>query len=276
MENIAQFAGQTAITSLYHYQDFDLKSDQHHLDRLVDILKHNRVYCSNPADFNDPWDCRPYFDPDLLDDPTHWRATAEYLIANKRGPNGPTDDLLRTNLAFLKRMIHEFSARQCSDILRRWAVYCLSVYPDIALMWSHYSRNHTGVCLEFAVKDTIFRGAQRVVYSEDYPPLLLHQPESYIKMLRFKSDAWRYEHEFRLICSRSTGINPLVLDGNYISFEPSALRSITLGCRATGESIQEITRCVRTYSPRIVIRQAKQSLNKYALVIDDYGAGATA
>ena len=144
MEDPIRVAGQTGLASLFHYQDFqpDL-----HTDRVADILRNHRIYCSNPADFNDPWDCKPYFDPALLDDPANRSATAESLIATHiPSRNDETiNRRLRTDPSFLKKAIHEFSERQAEFITTRWGVYCLSPDPSLTLMWSHYSRNHSGI-----------------------------------------------------------------------------------------------------------------------------------
>jgi hypothetical protein len=80
-----RFAGQLSVPRLYHYQDFDLTSSADHTARLVDILQEHRIWCSNPAHFNDPWDCKPYFDPALLDSSETCRAAAEALIATRKG-----------------------------------------------------------------------------------------------------------------------------------------------------------------------------------------------
>ncbi len=41
-------------------------------------------------------------------------------------------------------------------------------------MWSHYSRNHSGICLEFTASNSKFVAAQRVDYQKEYPALLFH------------------------------------------------------------------------------------------------------
>src|SRR5262249_36766616 len=148
----------------------------------------HRIYCSNPADFNDPWDCKPYFDPSLLDDPVNQAATAESLIATQRGgPQGdPIDHALRTNLPFLKKAMHQFSEGQAKFIPTRWGVYCVSPDPCLTLMWSHYSRNHKGICLEFRT-DSKFFGALKVEYGKEYPPLLLHHRDVGLQMVLSKS-----------------------------------------------------------------------------------------
>jgi Protein of unknown function (DUF2971) len=260
---------QAGFKSLYHYQDFQPAL---HADRLIDIFRYHRIYCSNPADFNDPWDCKPYFDPDLLDDPAHRAATAEAFIANRRGgPQGDrADQLLRTNPVVLKKLLQQFSEEQVHFITTRWGVYCLTPDPCFTLMWSHYSRNHRGICLEFGTEHSKFSGAWKVRYQKEYPALLLYDPASYMQMLLIKSDVWAYEEEFRLICPRFTDVkeHPLMMDGNYLSIGANDLKSIIVGCQADDETITAIKTLVGEHAPTVQVRQARRAPNKYRLVID--------
>ncbi|MGA3029053.1 MAG: DUF2971 domain-containing protein [Bryobacteraceae bacterium] len=196
MDDSIRIAGQAGISSLYHYQDFhaDRLVD---VERLVDVLENHRVYCSDPADFNDPWDCKPYFDPALLDDPANRLATAESFITTQRGgPKGDRmDELLRTSPTIVKGLVRRFSEDQPDFVRNRWRLYCLSPDPCLTLMWSHYSRNHKAICLEFGVPGSKFACAQKVRYRKEYPPLLVHDLTSYSDMLITKSDVWTYEQE---------------------------------------------------------------------------------
>jgi hypothetical protein len=137
-------------------------------------------------------------------------------------------------------------------------------------MWSHYSRDHRGICLEFALDKSKFRGAKKVLYQKEYPPLLLHEPESRLKMLLIKSDVWAYEQEFRLICPRFTDVkdHPLMMDGNYLLIGPNDLRSIILGCQADDETMRTVKMLAKEHAPTVAVRKAKRAPNKYRLVIE--------
>ena len=262
-------AAEAAIGSLYHYQDFQPGL---HADHLADILKNRRIYCSNPADFNDPWDCKPYFDPALMDDPANQEGTAESFIATQLpGPNANKyENLLRSDVPFLKRAVHQFSEKQIEFIPTRWGIYCVSPEPDITLMWSHYSRNHKGICLEFGTESK-FQGAVEVQYQKEYPKLLLHETESHIRMLLTKSDVWSYEKEFRLVCSRTTTRknHPLLMVGNFLPLTPNDLKSIILGCQADKQTMETVRTLVTEHAPSVLIRHAKRAPNKYRLIIED-------
>jgi hypothetical protein len=273
MDSFQRSSGQLNIPSLYHYQDFDLNSNDGHVERLTDILTNHRIWCSNPANFNDPWDGKPYFDPALLDEPAARAATAEALIATRTG--GPElnhiDDRLRSDPAYLKATVHQFSIEMTRFIPSQWGVYCLSPNPRLTLMWSHYARNHTGIALEFTVLDTKFQGALQVNYRKEYPPLLIHDPDIGIKMLVVKSYDWKYEEEFRLICPRVTEVKEsvLIMDGNHLSIGPTDLTSIILGCQVTDQAAVSIQDLVRQHAPHVKVRQARRALDKYHLVIGD-------
>jgi hypothetical protein len=266
-------AGQLGLNRLYHYQDFNLKSSDDHAGWLIDILRNHRIWVSNPATFNDPWDCKPYFDPAFLDDPLTRAATAEALISTRTG--GPeldhVDDRLRNDTEFLKEAIHGFSGQLLTFIASRWGVYCLSPDPCLTLMWSHYARDHKGICLEFAVPNTKFSIALQVCYQKEYPRLLLHDRDSRINMLLVKSDDWAYEREFRLICPRFTDVraSPLIMDGNYLQLGPNDLASIILGCQIEDDAMVKIKELVKEYAASVKVRQVRRALNRYQLVIED-------
>jgi hypothetical protein len=272
VETSAQ-AGNLGLQSLYHYQDFNLNSSDDHVGRLTDILKHHRIWCSDPAKLNDPWDCKPYFDPARLYDPQTRAATAEARISTRTGgvELKPVDEKLR-DPGFLREKIRQISRALPSLISFRWGIYCLSPYPSLTLMWSHYARDHKGICLEFAVPNTKFQGAFKVQYQNAYPALFLGDPESPVKMLLVKSDVWAYEQEFRLIC-RKKGLldrdlrSPLILDGNYLQIGPNDLLSIIMGCQIGAKARKTIRKLVKEHAPSVKVRQALRSMNKYRLVI---------
>lgn len=278
MNSPAPFAGPLCIPRLYHYQDF--QPNHEHADRLADILMNHRVYCSNPANFNDPWDGKPYFDPHLLDDPTNRALTTEFLIANQRADrqSDSDDHLLRTDLALLKHGMQLFSRHLVDFVSERWGVYCLSPISTSTLMWSHYARDHKGICLEFGVSGSKFMVARQVQYSAEYPALVLGDPDLHRKLLAIKSDDWQYEQEFRMLGVRWADMPnpPLLMEGNYLPINPNDLTAIILGCQADPATISAIIALIKEHAPRVAVKQAKRALNKYQLIIEDLGAAATA
>lgn len=93
------------------------------------------------------------------------------------------------------------------------------------LMWSHYADGHKGFCIEYDFeKDTeIYESALllpvvysrervkfpwNVVYAEDKEAPAIKREAAYAKLrtLLIKDDIWEYEHEWRLIVMRKSGI----------------------------------------------------------------------
>ena len=261
MEKQIRTAGIVGVETLYHYQPFDA-------DRLADLLTNHRVFCSNPANFNDPWDCKPFFDLDVVDDPAMHQIIAEDFIRNQEGgPHGdPMDEQLRRDPNVAKMFLKRFNDKFCKDFVpSRWAVYCLGKRSDSALMWSHYSRNHTGICLEFTVPGTKFANAWEVEYQEEYPAFIFALSDP-VRLLIVKSDVWAYEEEFRLVCPYNTNLPdyPLLLDGSYLPIGPLALKSVIVGCQADHEAIEKL---ISEHAPTLPIRRAFRSPNKYRLEI---------
>jgi hypothetical protein len=67
-------ARKAGLDRLYHYQKF-------HPEHLSHLLLNQRVRCSDPTTLNDPWDCRPWFDPDAMDDPEVTEQFIQYIFA---------------------------------------------------------------------------------------------------------------------------------------------------------------------------------------------------
>jgi hypothetical protein len=270
------FAGQDNVPFLYRYYDFQLTNTRpdkpSDTDILADILTNHRIYCSNPLNFNDPWDCKPCIDIDSLDDPRIQSATAESLIATQKGgfKADATDIRFLTDLDFLKDRVKDFNKFHVPSIASRWAFCCLSSDPLSIRMWSHYSNHHKGICLEFATKDTIFRGAMKVKYRKEYPPLKLSDESLRNQFLLIKSDVWCYEKEYRLICPVSSDVtqskeSPFILKDKFLSVEGNALKAIIIGCQAEQPVIDAIRSLRDNHAPGVSLKRITRPDNKYLL-----------
>jgi hypothetical protein len=153
------------ITRLYHYQRFNA-------DWIRQILFDRKIHFSNPKDFNDPWDCRPYFRIPEADDRqacercVQWFDTAARKKAHRLDEQEHAGRImqLRNDRPSFERIIRDLSESIVGEIHRSYRVYCLSTTPDSTLMWSHYSNNHQGVCLEFSCSNIVFGSAICIQY----------------------------------------------------------------------------------------------------------------
>ncbi|AQS49308.1 hypothetical protein B6V73_00185 [Thioclava sp. JM3] len=160
---------------LYKYRAFS--------PRLLDMLVRDELYFSDPADFNDPLDCRPSLEADVTNDQLEQiltrmrqqRATAEMEAAAKslryRG--------IRT-LEHINRQVQK-TASQLLDEIRYLATDPSALVEDplssllqhyiekelllrydrgivsfgsrstCPLMWSHYGDQHNGICAAYSI-----------------------------------------------------------------------------------------------------------------------------
>ena len=137
-------------------------------------------------------------------------------------------------------------------------------------MWAHYSNKHTGVCLEFSTKNILFGGAPEVSYRKDYPKYDLTSTDELKNIEPFltKSDAWKYEGEYRLVAKEDrNGVHKYMLytQDNFLKIPDESLKSIIIGCMAPQSTIDEVKKLADLSPSSIRVMQTVKSHNKYAL-----------
>lgn len=271
----------TAVTNrirrLFHYQRYDS-------DRLRQLLESNCVYLSDTKDFNDPWDCRPCFDLSQLDGPVFYERQVRWFEQIGRRQNrGMSDEELRARTEKLRadRPLLEWSIRQMAgidtEIQKRYRVYCLTTKPADTLMWSHYARNHTGICLEFHCRNDVFSSALQVAYCEGYPLLDLadDSDETVLLPLITKAKVWAYEDEYRLIAqekSQAFGGASLITNDNFLALPDGALLSVVVGCVAPESTVDAIRSIVQQSGQKVAVRRTVRAQNRYELAVSDWVA----
>jgi hypothetical protein len=129
-------------------------------------------------------------------------------------------------------------------------------------MWSHYSADHRGVCLEFDKNNPLIEKARPVRYSQTYPEWT-PQTANPLELVLTKSMDWCYEREFRIIATSLDG--PTKLYGNYGNLPDGALTAIILGCESQNQA--ELTRIVNEYAPGLTIKRMVRVPNHYKLTV---------
>lgn len=262
-------AGQTGLDCLYHWQKFQP-------DRLGPILRDNEIYFSRPSDFNDPWDCRPFFNIDLLNDPGEVQKHIDWAVRVCRQDGRMSEaDIGRMREALNERDLLEEKIRQVTietqqAVLKRYRVYCLC--PDVqnSLMWAHYADSHRGVCLEFNVRNDVICGALQVQYSLDFPMTNQYsvEPAENLLPLLVKSKVWAYEQEWRLIAQNFHNRTPddtLLVEKGFLKLPEGALRSIIVGCQGPVDEVRAFTEDCGADIPVLVARKIE---NRYAIEIE--------
>ena len=261
------------MRKLYHYQG---KS----VGFLKDVLTNNRVYFSNPNNFNDPWDCNPYFDVDV-DDAIERRKWGERLegtyqdlpIQLRQQLEAQWKGNWYDNKPLLKQSVEKLTATVRELTVERWRIYCLTPHPNSILLWAHYAEKHQGICLEFDARIEQIGRAHRVVYNDMLPiigPDNFADPKGLVDaVLLTKSREWRYEDEYRVL-AREHEIDPtfsMTTKKDYLPLVPGALTGIIAGCSADIGTIKAVlAECGST----VPLRHAVRIPNQYQLEIVDY------
>ena len=260
------------IPYLYHWQPFVP-------EYLTTLLRDQAIYCSNPATFNDPWDCKPFFDIDCLSDPKELEKHIQWYGRNteKYGPDLSTKEIdgrkdhFRKNPSLFIECTKQFSTEMGTAIEQQYRVYCLG--PDVynTLMWAHYADAHRGLCLEFSTSNHVMCCALGVEYKREFPIIAAYSDDEDINLIPLltKYEVWSYEQEYRLVAQEDrirTEHDTIITNNKYLKLPDGALTSIILGCQGPLEEVQKL---VREYSPETRVRQAVRLPNRYELSIGD-------
>ncbi len=237
-------------------------------DHLWSDLEHSRLHFSAPANLNDPFDCRVEWRNALQ------RALASHPVSNKRRRR-------------LKRIQDAFETR---DPHLTVGICCFARDLRSLLMWSHYTRSHTGVCLyyefpakymnetyppiagsEGASEEIYFVGGSGVHYGDNaFTRWLtrggLNEPHpgdfaenAVTRLFTSKAKGWAYEEEWRMVASRP----------GLLTFDPRYLKDITFGLNIADADRRRIVNIAKANNPQIIFRQAKKSTTSdFALEFD--------
>ncbi|HVH74728.1 MAG TPA: DUF2971 domain-containing protein [Stellaceae bacterium] len=260
---------------LFHYQRF---VEGH----LISLLSAGKLKLSRPDSFNDPWDSRVHYRvPTDLEE----RKRVVAHLAEWHRKHYPMMSEAERDLRAHEFMSHptklEAALSENEEKLRvvirnQYRVYCLTEKPDSPLMWAHYARAHTGICLEF--------DARKAPFTEEFPPLTggllkVEYRTAYpaydivnggYRALFTKSEDWSYEAEWRLIAEErgfARSMWTLKTDNDFLTLPSGTLRSVTIGCLADESSRQRIERLVSSNAPDVLVRRAMLAPDRYELII---------
>jgi len=248
---------------LYHYQPYG----DDWTGYLETTLRDRSLFLPSPSTFNDPWDCRPWFDLDVLNDANVREQYIEWFMQQAIVPRPKDAEEMRNNPQLLREMVTQCSMGLIDKIDADYRVFCLTPSDDNLLMWSHYARNHKGVCLQFDARAEPIVGAFQVSYQQQLPlsAILELENDGMFNALLTKSDVWEYEEEFRVIAKdhgvASPGV-PIAIN-NRVRIADNALVRIIVGCECVGAD--EIVDMVRRHQPSVSVRQANRHPHRYGL-----------
>jgi Protein of unknown function (DUF2971) len=218
--------------SLYKYRNF---SDQH-----KHALSQGVLWRCSPERFNDPYDSVIFFDTERfpLEDHSVQELIKEMKQATASAMTWPpkpilnpirqgelrrkiTEELLKNSPANIRAAVlratdchfqelNEELTRSMSKLIRGgFSVLSLSENSASVLMWSHYSENHSGFCIEYNLsRDPLARLCYPVFYRKKLTDATRYLGKRDFRDFNnlfamytclIKSDEWAYEREWRLV-----------------------------------------------------------------------------
>lgn len=185
-------------------------------------ISEGTIKFSHPLNFNDPFDCMPYYDygTSFREYKSHNPHIYSRVVSELK--LSPSQQIQQKNKLFfnLKRAIE--SGDWAKTILHKVGVLSLSRTPLSILMWSHYADFHRGFLLELKIPFNAVAPSGHSLID-----LLVPNPVDYVSerpciriaennrsnivtnLLYTKSSEWQYEEEERVVDSkRGDGIHP--------------------------------------------------------------------
>lgn len=224
------------MESLYKYHRIN--------DNLLKSLEKSEMWFANPTTFNDPFDCnlKCHY---LIDERYQEQINEEQRNAFNSATSNESFYKQHKSLMMIAEA-HEKERKSRTeklniDLQKRISevgISCFSKVHTSILMWSHYSYNHTGVCLKFNTSDkSFFNNYKEITYLDKFPTtneiLNHHQSDNFLFFT--KSLEWSYENEVRLI-KRSQSLE---------NFDPNCLEAVYFGLNCDPEEQGKIINLVK-------------------------------
>lgn len=248
---------------IYKYQKFDTLS--------ISNLKNQQIYFSDPAVFNDPYDCALEFDSEKLDENQYKVLMKEYLeeifdieiLERIRVEYGEHYELDEEFINAVDTGISSALDKIKNKLFRNKGVACFSAKPDDILMWAYYANGHKGFCLEFDTSTEPFNKAYQVKYKDSIPQLKISKiiwgdnEEHRIEPLLTKYTSWEHEQEYRIIHNEKN------LEYTYPA---KSLTGIYFGPEIKKEHLEIIALILRGQNPDVQLYQGERRTDHFKIV----------
>ena len=154
---------------------------------------------------------------------------------------------------------------------------CLSTDYKNILMWSHYANKHNGICIEYDLKSAegnfilhtlpIIYDDHRVIFDKkcitgitsDYKVNFNFEvlTEAIYQSMCYKSKAWKYENEWRVILAKS------MTDEN--KYKAPKITKIYFGVNVDDETFNDSEKRIKLYDPSIECIRLRINGNKFEI-----------
>mgnify|MGYP003945736947 CR=1 FL=1 len=261
---------QIILDDLIHVVTIDYLYKYTSAENGILLLENSKLHFNSPLKFNDPFDCHPLLVK--ITDQYIYNVLNEseykYLLNTKGFTKSPA------YLSFVKNFNKTQVQEVQTKILPNVKITCFSEGKNNMLMWSHYAKDHSGVCFEFDTKAMIAHMADKT--SNNHLPKYLFlkavydskrknyvfnssdDPSPLLMWIKTKSIQWEYESEIRLVF--------LKWEENLLSIPPNIISRLYLGSRISNEHEEKIVRLCKINFPETCIYKMCLSDNEFQLI----------
>ena len=224
-----------ADRTLYKYLD---------IESGLKMLEHSNLQFTNATCLNDPFDCHPAL--------FNYEAPQVFVVEDEK-PLPSSDSLME-------------GEKKDMEMLRDSTWICsLSKINNSLLMWTHYCKNHQGICIGLNIErvksylcahlDSPYKGPKEceVIYDTivNKPNYALSNKGYLDYQASTKALEWSYEQEIRLVVLNlhASNVNPYyrpTIDGN-------CFESVYLGVKISPNDKNEVIKAARALRPDINI-----------------------
>jgi hypothetical protein len=255
---------------LFKYRHFD--PEGYNLKSL------DEIFFSSADSFNDPFDMalpRLYHSSD-----TSHEKILEYMRKTNPTTNNPPlpDQVIVADWnSFIGKIPSSLEEAQNLDLqmaeknARETGVYSLTEREDSILMWSHYSKNHTGFMIGY--RSNVLYEALRlhaevlfipIEYCNECPNVIPYEEgltlEDWARPSTVKFSDWQYENEWRLVYFNGAK--------SVIPIPENAVESVHLGLRIAPNDEELIINKLRSRKIKVNLFKAKRQFNSFQLLFD--------
>ncbi|MEO3321696.1 DUF2971 domain-containing protein [Enterobacter cloacae] len=204
------------------------------MENCLKTLNNGTLWYSRPENFNDPFDCYPYF-PSQGKDKLFKRLKNTYKLEQKA-----SNKLLQRNFNLMSQT--GVGGITHSLVSNNLTVTCFSLDHLSAPMWAHYADEHQGFAIEFEYTSEMIARISKsenpiiivpfdVNYTDMRPALYDKQGNMEgLNIALSKSTQWAYEQEVRALSNRE-GIH---------EFSRFQITKVFAGVRANNENKAKI------------------------------------
>jgi len=248
-------------------------------DNTIRLLENFELFFNDPKNFNDPFDS--YIELDSKGSLLDWE---KYFTEIGLPPN-----VIKINLDQFKVRVlqpNDFDSDIYKELTSELKIACFSEEPDNILLWSHYAKDHSGICIGFKVYsefnsqcvhlnpndlNAIPRTPKGVIplikvkYNCNMPSPFNRFKDDTRRLMEFpmqKSKKWEYEKEYRIIL-----YNKLIIN-NPVHFAPNEITDIIFGIKTEDNHKNKILKIISNYPKRgnwINLYECKRKKGKYSL-----------